>query len=196
MAGVANNNNPNDHSLYLSPTQQDLLLAALSSNNPKGNLAQSAEQKSPFEMDLGGNFPAAGQHFDPLAFDGVNYEESPYIDPLDVDGSFDYGFDPSMSMIGPLPGEDYEDSPIERDSHDKRKNPSDEPEDGLDEGNKRHEPEEKTAKKPGRKPLTSEPTTVSQEFHNPTDNANNTQRSGRRRIARHSAHSVSGRRSI
>lgn len=60
-------------------------------------------------------------------------------------------------MIGELPGE----SPGRKRSEDgaeKRKSPGDDVDD-PDGGGKRREPEDKQAKKPGRKPLTSEPTT-------------------------------------
>lgn len=47
------------------------------------------------------------------------------------------------------------------DTHDKRKINEDDGPAGDDGGGKRREGDDKTAKKPGRKPLTSEPTTVS-----------------------------------
>jgi AP-1-like factor len=60
-------------------------------------------------------------------------------------------------MIGKLPGTS---SDGDADTHDKRSHPDD---DGEEEegGGKRREGDEKTGKKPGRKPLTSEPTSVS-----------------------------------
>lgn len=76
---------------------------------------------------------------------------TPDLDYLDGDG-FDFeNADLGGEMIGALPG----------DGHDKRKSPDDSA--GDPEGDaKRQETQEgeKTAKKPGRKPLTSEPTTV------------------------------------
>ncbi|EHK99008.1 putative AP-1-like transcription factor [Glarea lozoyensis 74030] len=89
-------------------------------------------------------------------------DDSPFIDyeqdfEFDADGSYDYGFDNGSQgqMIGKLPGTS---SDGEADSHDKRSHPDDEEED-EDGGGKRREGDEKSSKKPGRKPLTSEPTT-------------------------------------
>ena len=63
-------------------------------------------------------------------------------------------------MIGDLPGTP---SNGDADVHDKRGHPEDDDEDEEDGGGKRREgsTDEKTSKKPGRKPLTSEPTSVS-----------------------------------
>lgn len=92
------------------------------------------------------------------------YDDSPFIDNYDyefdaADGSFDYDFsnESQGQMIGNLPGTS---SDGDADAHDKRGH---EEIDGEDEngGGKRREGDEKTSKKPGRKPLTSEPTSVS-----------------------------------
>lgn len=87
------------------------------------------------------------------------FDDSPFIDydyEFDADGSFDYDFsnDSQGQMIGKLPGSS---SDGDADVHDKRSHPDD---DGDEEegGGKRREGDEKTTKKPGRKPLTSEPT--------------------------------------
>lgn len=147
---------------YLDPTQQDLLLAALTSNNQNANEffpANSDSKSQPlnqfqYPMDtLDPTYFTSPQQSTPAnAFTG-NMEESPFLDLLDGDTSFDLdGADSGDLMIGSLPGE----------SNDKRKSPED---DGAEEeeggGGKRREGEDKQAKKPGRKPLTSEPTTVS-----------------------------------
>ncbi len=87
-------------------------------------------------------------------------DESPYLD-FDPDGDFgDSGlnFDPNGRMIGDLP--DDEDDDEGEHLHDKRKSFGDR-DDDEEGGGKRREGEDKQAKKPGRKPLTSEPTTVS-----------------------------------
>ena len=92
------------------------------------------------------------------AFNNGGIDESPFVDPLGFDNSFDFdNADNSDLMIGALPG----DSPNQDndDSPEKRKSPEDDVED-PDGGGKRREPDDKQAKKPGRKPLTSEPTTV------------------------------------
>lgn len=81
-------------------------------------------------------------------------DDSPYVDFLDgPDSTFNFDLpDEEGEMIGDLPGAD--------ELHDKRKSPEDNADDSHD--GKRREGEDKTtAKKPGRKPLTSEPTSVS-----------------------------------
>jgi len=146
--------NPN---FILSPHQQNLLFAALNSN--KGStidttaaadtVAPMAFSESPLQQA-----PGSG------TLNG--FEESPFIDydyDFDPEGSFDYSFDNNSQgqMIGKLPGTS---SDGEGDSHDKRSHPDDEDEDEEDGGGKRREGD-KGSKKPGRKPLTSEPTSVS-----------------------------------
>jgi AP-1-like factor len=86
------------------------------------------------------------------------FDDSPFIDydyDFDADGSFDFGFsnDSQGQMIGKLPGTS---SDGDADAHDKRGHPDD---NGDDEegGGKRREGDEKSSKKPGRKPLSSEP---------------------------------------
>jgi len=144
---------------YLSPNQQDLLLAALSSQvkNSRSSAPSAGDTgitnhttsdnikhdpatmsvmfQSPANMDLGGDF-------------------TPELDYLDGDTSFDFdNADLGGEMIGALP---------EPGQHDKRKSPDEN--ESPEEGDlKRQETQEgeKGAKKPGRKPLTNEPTTVS-----------------------------------
>lgn len=93
------------------------------------------------------------------------FEESPFIDyeyEFDADGSFDYDFsnDSQGRMIGKLPGTGGSSSDGgDNDGHDKRSHPDEEDEE-EDGGGKRREGDGKTSKKPGRKPLTSEPTSV------------------------------------
>ncbi|RMZ83141.1 hypothetical protein DV738_g1380, partial [Chaetothyriales sp. CBS 135597] len=117
--------------LYLAAGQQeDIMVAALKTNQAGTS-----------------SVPGSGQ----LSFD----DESPYLD-FDNDGEFDDSFDldPDARMIGDLPGEQL---PTNDELHDKRK--SMDGKDGDDEGGrKRREGEDKTGKRPGRKPLTSEPT--------------------------------------
>lgn len=124
--------------LFLSADQQDLLMAALNSNQPNNSGARSQRSDSKSM-----NFtPGSGA----LDFS----DDSPYLD-FDPDGDFDDSFDldPNARMIGDIPGE----------LHDKRKS-LDEKDDDEEGGGKRREGEDKLAKKPGRKPLTSEPTSV------------------------------------
>ncbi|KAM5450653.1 DNA-binding transcription factor yap1 [Microsporum audouinii] len=137
--------------LYLSPDQQDLLLAALSSNNQPTKLGHqssigSANGSSGNEIfdSPPQDIPGSGQ----LSFDP---DDSPFLG-LDLDTEFDVS---DHALIGDLPSvETAEQQPEHRE---KRK--SLDGQEGADTGKKRKENEEKVAKKPGRKPLTSEPTT-------------------------------------
>ena len=92
--------------------------------------------------------------------DNINADFTPDLDYFEGDASFDFdNADLGGEMIGALPGVDANGNP---EQHDKRKSPDENgsPEEGdakrqeLQEG-------EKGSKKPGRKPLTNEPTTVS-----------------------------------
>lgn len=150
-----------DQGLYLSPDQQDLLLAALSSNIPANKQPNRTPQiktdHSPDHLvsnDL--SAPPSGGYEQSQsrlnAFGGFGDEESPF---LDFDPNVDFEFPGSADLIGDLPGtvpgQDY-------DIGEKRKSMDGKVEaEGEDTGKKRRESE---AKKPGRKPLTSEPTTV------------------------------------
>lgn len=139
----------------LSPDQQDLLLAALSSNNP--SLKQS--NPTPAKLDLSpGHASSNGQSGPPSG--GLDHSqldldfadnESPF---LHFNPEVDFEFPDSADLIGDLPGDispDYE-------LGEKRKSMDGGSEPDTEEtGKKRRESE---AKKPGRKPLTSEPTTV------------------------------------
>lgn len=92
-----------------------------------------------------------------------NFEESPFIDydyEFDPETGFEYDFanESQPQMIGELPGATSSDGDAE--GNDKRSHPDDE-EDNEEGGGKRREGDEKVSKKPGRKPLTSEPTSVS-----------------------------------
>jgi AP-1-like factor len=145
--------------LYLSPGQQDLLLAALSSNNP-GQKQQSQPNHTPQVKPLHSpdHAPSNGMSGPPSGgFDnsqlnayGFGEEESPF---LDFNPEVDFEFPNSEDLIGDLPG-----SSAEYDIGEKRKSMDGKSDvDGEENGKKRRESE---AKKPGRKPLTSEPTTV------------------------------------
>ncbi|KAJ5758515.1 AP-1-like transcription factor napA [Penicillium odoratum] len=143
----------------LSPDQQDLLMAALSSNTPSNkqsshtphqNPEHSPDQASSNGMSgpPSGNFENPQSHFN--AF-GYGDDESPF---LDFTPEVDFDFPGSANLIGDLPG----DPPShDHESGGKRKSMDGKSEvDGEETGKKRRESE---AKKPGRKPLTSEPTT-------------------------------------
>ena len=84
-----------------------------------------------------------------------SFDESPFLDQDLDDGNFDWD-NSGNQLFGDLPGGDLND---DGEHHEKRKASTDEDE---DEGtSKRREGGEKNPKKPGRKPLTGEPTTVS-----------------------------------
>ena len=74
---------------------------------------------------------------------------------LDAEGDESFDFDVSGQMIG-----DISDSNGNGDIHEKRKS-IDGKDDDDEGGGKRREGDNKSGKKPGRKPLTSEPTSVS-----------------------------------
>ena len=137
----------------LTPQQQSLLFAALNSNRSASNNGLSLSPSSLNESPV----PTSEVH---------GLQESPFLDydySFDgVDSSFDYSNLPTDSgpkMIGDLPDiTDLGSASPEGDSPDKRSHPDDE--DDEENGPKRRESTEKVPKKPGRKPLTSEPTSV------------------------------------
>ncbi|RHZ43831.1 putative bZIP transcription factor AP-1/Yap1 [Aspergillus thermomutatus] len=147
--------------LYLSPDQQDLLLAALSSSNPtqkQQTVTQKPEANQNLNHTPGHASSGSLSVSPPSGLDGsVNqsttfgYEDSPF---LDLNPDFDLDFLGNESLIGDLPPsltEEYEPGDKRKDI-DGQENEKEEP------GKKRRESDEKAAKKPGRKPLTSEPT--------------------------------------
>lgn len=165
--------------LSLTPDQHDLLMTALSSNRspamPNSNPNSSAQNLTRPATARADGTPKQGRRSLEAAMTGTDlfkspmqespksgaigsesFEDSPFLDYELEDGSFDWDNTGDL-MIGSLPGATHEE---EGDLHDKRKSPEDE-EDEEEPGHKRREGEDKTAKKPGRKPLTGEPTTVS-----------------------------------
>jgi AP-1-like factor len=156
---------------YLSPNQQDLLVAALNSQAAKKTRAKAALGNTGLEITTSDasqphsttTMSGSAVFQSPANMDGFNPDFTPDLDYLDGDGSFDFdNADLGGEMIGGLPGLDADGHP---EQHDKRKNSD---EDGSpEEGDaKRQEvgEGEKGSKKPGRKPLTNEPTTVSMHF--------------------------------
>ncbi|KKK14482.1 hypothetical protein P175DRAFT_0440206 [Aspergillus ochraceoroseus IBT 24754] len=146
--------------LYLSPGEQDLLLAALSSNNRPSKQQQSTSRsKSESNPDSTPGHASSGSFstspgFDRQAhFDSLKYEESPF---LDFNPELDWDFQGSEDLIGDLPESA---PPEEYEGGEKRKDIDGEDDDKNEaSGKKRRESVDKIAKKPGRKPLTSEPT--------------------------------------
>jgi AP-1-like transcription factor len=169
----------NNSDLYLNPNETDLLIAALNSNKAGSN-EQSDKQKKgtkPQSTTVMKNTQAA------MANSSINLEEHPYLDFEVSNASWDWDLnnlvETSEDPLSYPPGihrkdssvtdeaDDDKPSPLDDDdvneAGDKRKS-SDSPE-AEDGGGKRQEIDPKTGKKqtqrPGRKPLTSEPTTVS-----------------------------------
>jgi len=142
---------------YLSHNQQDLLLAALSSQARPNSRVQAISASAGIPTDAPSAAVASADMADqtdskqtflsPEGLDTFDVDFTPELDFLDGDQSFDFeNADLGGEMIGGLPGE-------------KRKSPA---EGGVTNGDsKRQELQEgeRSAKKPGRKPLTSEPTT-------------------------------------
>ena len=183
---MANNTNTetafDPDNLYLSPKEQDLLLTALNSNKP--NMAHSGRSATLNSVRPSDNVAAkSGQQFQQRSqsatlnsFDPYNSPiqqtpgsanmnhglyDSPYLENYDLDdGNFDWD-NSGLDMIGSLPTGQYNgEEGVEQ--HDKRKSPEDDPDEEEEEGGgKRREGDDKSSKKPGRKPMTSEPTSVS-----------------------------------
>lgn len=155
---MASTRNPLDD-FILTPQQQSLLFAALNSNKQQQSAspAHAAMTMSPSSYTASPHKP-----------DSNGYQESPFLD-LDYefsgDASFDFSFadDSQAKMIGDLPGSNASEASAKASSdnndNEKRSHPDDDNED--EEGSaKRQETGEKAPKKPGRKPLTTEPTSV------------------------------------
>ena len=148
--------------LYLSPDQQDLLLAALSSNNPSQKQPNSTPQPKKAANDTPkhtsrGSLTVSPSGGVPQNQPGLNLgdNDSPF---LDFSPDVDFDLQGSENLIGDIPGsvpasDDYEPG-------DKRKDMDDKSENENEESGKKRRESDVTAKKPGRKPLTSEPTTV------------------------------------
>ncbi|KAL7784975.1 PAP1 domain-containing protein [Trichoderma ceciliae] len=142
---------------FLTPQQQNLLFTALNANKQQQANAKTGLSLSPT------SFKSA-----PLqSLDGAGFQESPFLDNYDYDfgdSSFDFSFASDAAqgnMIGDVPDSamSAKSDSTETDSPEKRSHPDDEDDDASP-GNesKRHESSDKIPKKPGRKPLTSEPT--------------------------------------
>ncbi|KAI9885594.1 MAG: hypothetical protein M1823_002603 [Watsoniomyces obsoletus] len=171
--------NPN---LSLSPEQQELLVAALASNKPRGatdvskgsKMATTSSNKIKSEpMSSGRATNQAKQsttELEPSSTDLSLLDDFRLADGSLIDYNLDLGWDDPLNvedglgMDGDETGELLDEVPSTRtngdgphEAHEKRKNPGDD--DDGEGGGKRREGDEKPAKKPGRKPLTSEPTT-------------------------------------
>ena len=158
--------------LTLTPDQDELLRTALSSNPPNRSSSRKSNNGTSSAAQSNSD-PKQRQNTDDYMANGLNmfsspvqempgsgqlgsFDESPFLDYELDDGNFDWD-NSGDQLFGDLPGtESYGDG----EHHDKRKASMDD--DDEEEGtSKRREGDDKTAKKPGRKPLTGEPTTVS-----------------------------------
>ena len=171
---------------YLLPNQQDLLVAALSSQAPGSSIYENesridqfrgkegSEKQRPNSIQQGYSAETSSSavvaqpdllNSDALA--ALNADDPSFVDWLNTNDDLAYEAidngqawaDEQDGIQSGLPAiTNIEEEP---EVHDKRKNPSDVTDDGEGNGNKRREGEEKVAKKPGRKPLISEASTVS-----------------------------------
>ena len=175
--------------LYLSPDQQELLLTALSSNSSGGrgvyqtypvpatnttkpNTLRSNSDRS---TQLNGAGVINHEIYESPSEQGpgsgtlgsLGFEDSPFLDYDLDDGNFEWD-NSGDQLIGNLPGlPGYEE---DGDLHEKRKGHGEDHDDEDGGGGKRREGEERTTKKPGRKPITSEPTSVSfSSIHRPSN---------------------------
>lgn len=161
MASTATRGANRAPNFILSPHQQNLLFAALNSNKAVDPATMSQQDTTSPLQQVQATFTESPIQQTPGSGTLNGLDESPFIDydyDFEADGSFDYDFH-NMSndqMIGKLPGSS---SDGDAENHDKRSHPDDE-EDDEDGGGKRREGDDKSSKKPGRKPLTSEPTSV------------------------------------
>ncbi|KAI1498764.1 transcription factor PAP1-domain-containing protein [Biscogniauxia marginata] len=150
----------------LTPQQQNLLFRALTSNQPansNSSKSNNAMTLSPESLTTSPVQNQKGPGFD----DSNGVQESPFLDydyDLGPDNSFDFDFgnDSQAQMIGDLPDtspskDSSKASSPENESSDKRGHPDEEDDDEEEGGGKRRESEGKVPKKPGRKPLTNEP---------------------------------------
>ena len=148
---------------YLSPNQQDLLLAALNSQAQTKQTTASQVKRSDSDPATMNAVNGNTLFMSPNNGDLDNFEYTPELDYLDVNDNFDFeNADLGGDMIGALPGSGAGNEVENGDGHEKRKSPDDNnDEEGGDAKRQETKEGEKGAKKPGRKPLTNEPTTVS-----------------------------------
>ena len=186
--------------LSLTPDQEGLLRTALASNKPTSSAGiLSGEVSSIQEPYYGSNAKAATKNNmytspiqnTPGSGQLSGQDESPFLDYNLEDGDFDWDNATGEQLFGDLPGSEYHE---ENEFHDKRK-ASMEEEKGDEGSSKRHEGDDKSAKKPGRKPLTGEPTTVSLTRLNPLSSRLKypPRRSARHKIELHKEPSASAR---
>lgn len=155
-----------NQNFLLTPQQQELLFAALNANRPAGgstgmspNGAVTDTPVTTKPIDLINSIADSSFLDYDYALDGADTsldfslegDQSNYIDNDNDDDDVDIDGDDAKTDSAP--------SNADNDSPDKRSHPDDEDEDDVGSA-KRHESTEKVPKKPGRKPLTSEPSSV------------------------------------
>lgn len=154
MASSDANGGSLPHNFFLTPHQQNLLFAALNANNQQST-----------GVSTGNGMSLSPSSFGNSPVQAVGAQESPALDNYDydfADSSYDFSFASTADNTligGERPSVTRSDS-ADSDGNEKRHHPDDE-EDSPGNDAKRHEGSEKVPKKPGRKPLTSEPTSVS-----------------------------------
>lgn len=118
---------------------------------------RSPAQKTGYRKSTDDHFSSAQTMASPVQF--LKAADSPYLGfELDLDGDDLFDFESNGQLIGDFPGDETQVDV--GDPHDKRKSIDDKDEDEDEGGGKRRESEGGTNKKPGRKPLTAEPTSV------------------------------------
>jgi hypothetical protein len=154
---------PNNLPFYLSPQQQQLLLQALSSGednkqalhhrlpNSAYTMSSITPEASPENRNMSYNDPPANNY---MGGYGIHF---------DVDSSFDFDLSTLSNPVNDDGTGSAGSDSLEHDNPDKRTLEDVDEENATATGNdaKRRDGTEKIPKKPGRKPLTSEPTSVS-----------------------------------
>jgi len=140
------------HNIVLTPQQQSLLFAALNSNKPTNT--QQPDLSGLPSMYNG----ASAQGLGPMGYQ----HNSDFGYDYGLDGQHDSNFDFNFDTVDPHMTDDRSNAPsasksdsLDGESPDKRSHPDDDEEENSEP--KRREGEGKVAKKPGRKPLTTEP---------------------------------------
>lgn len=172
MASTRGNTLPH---FILTPQQQNLLFRALTSNQPEAN--KSPEENPSMSPQSLTTSPIQNHNQSGLGLSN-SVQDSPFVDydyDFGPDGNFDFDFDAdgSAKMIGDLPSstagsakDDSKSASPENEGPDKRGLPDDDDDDEQEDGGgKRREGESKVPKKPGRKPLTNEPSSVSSAYY-------------------------------
>lgn len=140
------------HNLVLTPQQQSLLFAALNSNKPINTQADLSGLSAMYNgTSAQGLDPMGYQHTPNFGYDyGLDGQHDP-----NFDFNFDTGDQSHMTDDRSNAPSDSKSGSADVESPDKRSHPDDDEEENSEP--KRREGEGKVAKKPGRKPLTTEP---------------------------------------